>query len=40
MGLLERQYKEGLITENAYMSLKARNEEKLAKIEQMKAAMK
>jgi len=40
MSLLERQYKEGLITENAYMSLKTRNEEKLAKIEQMKAAMK
>jgi uncharacterized membrane protein len=40
MNLLERQFKEGLITENAYMSLKARNEEKLAKIEQRKAAMK
>lgn len=40
MSLLEKQYTEGLITENAYMSLKARNEEKLAKIEQRKAAVK
>ena len=40
LNLLERQFKEGLITENAYMSLKARNEEKLAKIGQMKSAVK
>ncbi len=40
LNLLERQFKEGLITENAYMSLKTRNEEKLAKIEQIKSAVK
>jgi hypothetical protein len=40
LGLLEREYKEGLISEKAYTDLKRRNEVKLAKIEQRMAAMK
>jgi uncharacterized membrane protein len=40
LGLLEREFKEGLISENAYMDLKRRNDEKLAKIRERKSAVK
>ena len=40
LGLIEREYKEGLISENAYNDLKKRNEEKLAKIQERKTAIK
>ncbi|MCK4336172.1 MAG: hypothetical protein KAW40_05625, partial [Candidatus Aenigmarchaeota archaeon] len=40
LNLLEREYKEGLISEKAYMDLKKRNEVKLAKIEQRISTMK
>ena len=40
LGLLEREFKEGLISESAYADLKRRNEEKLAKIQERKTAMK
>jgi hypothetical protein len=40
INLLDREFKEGLITENAFMDLKKRNEEKLAKIQERKTAMK
>ncbi|MCX6817446.1 MAG: hypothetical protein NTU57_01160 [Candidatus Aenigmarchaeota archaeon] len=40
LGLLEREFKEGLISENAYADLKRRNEEKLVAIDKKKAAFK
>ncbi len=40
LSLLEREYKEGLISEKAYSDLKKRNEEKLSKIEKRISAMK
>jgi hypothetical protein len=40
LGLLEREFKEGLISESAYADLKRRNEEKLASIDKKKAAFK
>jgi len=40
LALLEKQHAEGLISDSAYQSLKARNEEKLAKIQQRKAEFK
>ncbi|MCK4531368.1 MAG: hypothetical protein KAT94_00725, partial [Candidatus Aenigmarchaeota archaeon] len=40
LNLLEREYKEGLISEKAYIDLKKRNEVKLAKIEQRISTMK
>jgi hypothetical protein len=40
LNLLEREFKEGLISENAFNDLKRRNEEKLAKIQERKASVK
>lgn len=40
LGLIEKEFKEGLITESAYNDLKRRNEEKLKKIEERLGAMK